>query len=62
LKSINKDLLELLGLKDDKNLRREIMDKFSSNIEAIVRGQVMNSFTGMRNNFLGKDQVYNLMG
>lgn len=45
----------MLSLKEDKSLKREIMDKFSENIEVIIRGQVMNSFTGLRNSILSKD-------
>jgi len=53
LKCVHRDLNELLQIKEDRALRREILDKFSENVEIIVRGQVMNSFTGLRNNFLG---------
>jgi len=38
LKLLNKDLTEILGIKEDKNLKRAIIDKFSENIELIVRG------------------------
>src|SRR4051812_38689631 len=49
---MHKDLIDLLEMREDRTLSREIMDKLSENVELIIRGQVMNSFTGLRNTIL----------
>lgn len=53
LKRLHKSLLELLNLKQSRELKRSILDKFTENIELIIRGQVMNSFTDLKNRLIG---------
>jgi len=53
LKSLHKNLLELLKFKQNKDLKRLILDKFTTNIENIIRGQIMNSFTDLKNRLIG---------
>ena len=57
LKSLHKNLLELLG-KQNKDLRRLILDTFTSNIDNIIRGQIMNSFTDLKNRLIGKTKIF----
>ena len=54
MKKLHEDLVELTELITTKNLRTEIFDKFGENIEMIVRGQLMNSFTLLKTLFISK--------
>jgi len=53
LKRLHQSLVELLNLKQSRELKRSILDKFTENIELIIRGQVMNSFTDLKNRLIG---------